>query len=249
MAKTNQRTQGIVIAIDGPAGAGKSTVAKKLARTLGFSYVDTGAIYRCVALMARRNGVLPQDFSQNSPADAHLKSGAVDQALKGIIDALMRENAIRFAWKGEEHQVFLHDENVSLTIRQEANSQAASSISGRPIVRSGLLDFQRLLGAHGGVVLEGRDVGTVVFPDAELKIFLEATSQVRAKRRHLELQARGQPSDYEQVLNAIETRDRQDRERTVAPLKPADDAVVVDTTDLSIDQVVDKLQGLAAMRD
>ena len=216
-----------IVAIDGPAGAGKSTASRAVAARLGFAMVDTGAIYRTVALAATRAGVALDD-------DARL--GAL---LPGV--------AIRFAppaTPGTGQRVLLGDEDVSVLIRTPPMSLGASKVSARPVVRAGLLDLQRRLAlapGNAGAVLEGRDIGTVVFPDADAKFFLTASPEERARRRHAELQAKGDPSSFDEVLADQLRRDRDDSERAVAPLRPAGDAVVVDTSGIPLDAVVDRL--------
>jgi len=218
-----------IVAIDGPAGAGKSTASRRLAARLGFAMVDTGAIYRTVALAASRAGVALDD-------DARL-------------GALLPGLAIRFApppaGQPEAGQrVLLGDEDVSQAIRTPAMSLGASAVSARPVVRDGLLGLQRRLATapgNRGAVLEGRDIGTVVFPDADAKFFLTASDEIRAGRRFRELQAKGDPAPFEEVLADQRKRDRDDSSRAVAPLRPAGDAVVVDTSGLTLEQVVERL--------
>ncbi|HET9553660.1 MAG TPA: (d)CMP kinase [Anaeromyxobacteraceae bacterium] len=216
-----------IVAIDGPAGAGKSSASRLLATRLGFALVDTGAIYRTVALAATRAGVAFDD-------DARLA-------------ALMPTLAIRFgppAGNGAGPRVFLGDDEVTAEIRTPPMSLGASAVSARPVVRDGLLDLQRRLALapeNRGAVLEGRDIGTVVFPDADLKIFLTASEECRARRRFVELQQKGDPSTYDQVLADQRLRDRNDSERAVAPLKPADDARVFDSSGIVLERVVDEL--------
>lgn len=213
-----------IVAIDGPAGAGKSTVSRLVAERLGFSLVDTGAIYRSVALAASRAGIAFDD----------------DPGLEGLIGSL----PISFAPRaGGEQGVFLGDEDVSELIRTPAISLGASQVSARPVVREGLLELQRRLArsAANGAVLEGRDIGTVVFPDADAKFFLTGEATVRAERRHAELVARGQKVSLEQVLEDQEKRDRNDRERAIAPLEPAADSILLDSTPYSRDEVVDRI--------
>jgi CMP/dCMP kinase len=214
-----------VIAIDGPAGAGKSTVARALARRLGFFLLDTGAIYRTVALAASRAGVAFSD------ADA----------LGRIAEAL----AIRF---DEAGRVFLGDEDVSTAIRTPEMSQGASTVSAHPPVRAALLGLQRKLAARGRCVVEGRDIGTVVLPWAPLKIFLTASPEVRARRRYDELVAKGQTVDLEKTLQEILVRDERDSTRATAPLKQADDAVLLDTSALDEPSVVERMEALARAR-
>ena len=213
-----------IVAIDGPAGAGKSTVSKLLARRLGLSFVDTGALYRTVALAARREGTGVED-------DAGLS-------------ALLGRIRISFQAVGEENRVFLDGEDVSREIRTPEMSLAASAVSARPVVRQGLLGLQRRLALEApvGAVLEGRDIGTVVFPDADLKFFLEASPDVRARRRYEELYQKGTESSLDDVLADQVRRDRDDASRAVAPLKPAADAVRVDSSGLPLSEVVQRLE-------
>ena len=223
-----------IVAIDGPAGAGKSTASRQVAARLGFAMVDTGAIYRAVALAASRAGVALDD----------------DARLGGLLPQV----AIRFAppaAAGAGQRVLLGDEDVSTEIRTPPMSLGASKVSARPVVRAGLLDLQRRLAlaeGNAGAVLEGRDIGTVVFPDADAKFFLTASPEERARRRHAELQAKGDPSSYEEVLADQLRRDRDDSERAVAPLKPAADAVVVDTSGIPLAEVVERLVALVQAR-
>jgi cytidylate kinase len=218
-----------IVAVDGPAGAGKSTTSRRLAARLGFAMVDTGAIYRSVALAASRAGIAFDD----------------DAGLGRLLPALR----ITFAppppgAEGAGQRVLLGGEDVSAAIRTPPMSLGASAVSARPVVRAGLLELQRRLAtdpANKGAVLEGRDIGTVVFPDADAKFFLTAADEVRARRRFLELQAKGDPQPFEAVLADQRKRDRDDSSRDVAPLRAADDAVTVDTGGLSLDDVVERL--------
>lgn len=220
----------LIVAIDGPAGAGKSTVAKRLAQRLGLSLVDTGAIYRCVALKARRAGVALDD----------------DVGLAEIVGRL----DVSFRWRGDENRVLLDGEDVSEEIRQPENSTAASQAASRAPVRAGLLELQRRLGraAERGAVLEGRDIGTVVFPDAAVKVFLSADPSVRAARRHAELAERGASTSLGQVLAEQNQRDKEDSERAVAPLRAAPDAVRLDSSDLDAATVVERIESLIRAR-
>ena len=208
-----------IVAIDGPAGAGKSTVARQLARRLGFTIIDTGAIYRSVALAARRAGVDWED----------------DEGLRRILDAGL---GITF----RDDRVLLHGEDVTDAIRTPEISRGASVVSARPVVRQKLLQLQRDLGQASprGSVLEGRDIGTIVFPDADVKFFLTASDEARAQRRHAELVERGVSVPLSEVLADQRQRDRDDSERSIAPLRAAPDAIVVDTTGFELDQVVER---------
>jgi CMP/dCMP kinase len=216
-----------IVAIDGPAGAGKSTVARRVADALGFVLVDTGAMYRAVALAAERAGVPWSD----GPKLGALASSLVDAA------ALTFE---RDPARGV--RVKLRGEDISDAIRTPPIGMGASTVSAHPQVRTALLDLQRLAGAKGGVVLEGRDIGSVVFPDAEAKFFLTARPEVRAKRRFDELVAKGDKEvTLEGTLEDVRRRDAQDTGRAVAPLKQADGAVLVDSSGMSIDEAVEAM--------
>jgi cytidylate kinase len=215
-----------VIAIDGPAGAGKSTVASRLAQRLGFVLVDTGALYRGVALAAREAGV---DWT-DAPALGVL-TAQLELELQPVADGPTR--------------LIIDGKDRSEAIRTPEISLGASEVSKHPSVREGLLALQRQLGSAGGVVLEGRDIGTVVFPDAELKVFLTADPQSRATRRVSDLAERGIMADFGQTLAEISLRDARDSTRSVAPLRAAPDAVTLDTTHLDVDSVVEQLAELA----
>lgn len=212
----------ISVAIDGPAGAGKSTLARQLARDLGYIYVDTGAMYRAVGLYALRAGADPAD-----PA-------AVDPLLPGI--------RLRLAVLDGEQHIYLNGEDVSALIRTEAVGMAASAVGANPAVRAFLLDLQRDMARTGNVLMDGRDIGTVILPDATVKIFLTASPEARARRRWLEYQAAGRPDRYEDVLADVKRRDEQDSGRAAAPLRRAEDAVLLDTS------AMDLAQSLAAMK-
>lgn len=218
----------IVVTIDGPAGAGKSSVAKLLARTLAYRLLDTGAIYRTVALAAKRRDIAWTDAEACA--------------------TIARELDIRFDWIGETNHVFLAGEDVSTQIRTPEVSQGASQVSAHPPVRAALLDLQRRLGGQGGVVVEGRDTGTVVFPHAQAKFFLTATEEERARRRVAELAATGAAVDYAQTLKEIAERDRRDASRDVAPMVPAKDAVLVDSSRQTLAEVVESLAATVRAR-
>ena len=210
------------IAIDGPAGAGKSTLAKKLAEQLGFLYVDTGAIYRTVALKVLWEKADPADPAQVVPL------------LEGL------ELHMGYDSDGVQ-RMYLEGEDVSAAIRRHKVSGAASQVSAIPEVRAFLLDFQRKLARESNVVMDGRDIGTVVLPQADVKIFLTAAPEARAKRRLLELEQRGEAADFDAILRDIKDRDWQDEHRAIAPLKQAADAVLLDTTRLDLGQSMNQL--------
>ena len=217
------------IAIDGPSGAGKSTMARKLAADFGFIYVDTGAIYRTVGLAAYRAGIDRHD----------------EPAVKALLPKLSIE--MHYNEAGEQ-RMFLDGEDVSKAIRLPEISICASDVSSLPAVRSFLLEMQRKLAREHNVVMDGRDIGTVVLPDADLKIFLTASAEQRAKRRMLELEAKGVGASFDEVLKDIEYRDEQDTKRAAAPLRAAKDAVHVDTSSLSFDESAAMLEELVIDR-
>lgn len=214
----------IAIAIDGPASSGKGTVARRVAERLGYAYADTGAMYRSVALRVLRAGV--------SPADP-VASEAIARALHFVFD-----------WHRGELRVIVDGEDVSRAIRTEPVGRAASAVAVHPGVRAALLQTQQELGAGGGVVMDGRDIGTVVLPTAELKIFLDASLDERARRRHLETPG----STREDIRADLAARDAQDSGRATAPLKRAADAIAIDTTNHTIEQAVDEVVALAEAR-
>ena len=213
---------GLVIAVDGPAGAGKSTVARELAGRLGYVYVDTGAMYRVVGLLAREGNVAPDDGVR--------------------LGDLAGEVSIRFvAGPVGEQSVFANGRDVTASIREQPVGELASKVSTRPEVRERLVAAQRVMGRDGGVVLEGRDIGTVVFPDADLKFYLDASAQERGLRRHRQLQERGEAASLAAIVAEIEIRDRRDQQREHSPLRCALDAQRIDTTSLTPQAVVEKL--------
>lgn len=217
------------IAIDGPSGAGKSTLAKQLAQELGFLYVDTGAIYRTVGLSVRRRGVDPSDTS--------------------VLAAIFPELSITIGYGEDGFQhMFLDGEDVTNAIRENEISVYASKVASLPVVREFLLEMQRRTAQKHDVIMDGRDIGTVVLPQADLKIFLTATAETRAERRYKELLERGQQVRFEQVLQEVIDRDRQDMERETAPLRQADDAVLADTTGLDLKGSFQLLLGLIRER-
>ena len=214
-------TKRLTITIDGPAGAGKSTVARRVAERLGYTYVDTGAMYRAVALQTRRLGISPQD----------------EEGMARLLD----ETSIVY----RSGKTLLNGEDVSEGIRTPQVTALVSQVARIPLVRAFLVECQRRMGAEGGVVMDGRDVGTIILPEAELKIFLTASLAERARRRQLEWRAKGVEATREEVEQEIRARDKMDREREVGPLRLADDAVIIDSTDLDVDEVVDQIVQLA----
>ncbi len=209
------------IAIDGPAGAGKSTIAKRLAKKLGFIYVDTGAMYRAMAYYFLQKKTDPSDET--------------------AIAAMCPDVDVTIAYEGNEQQVLLNGENVNGFIRTEEVGNMASSVSVYPVVRTKLVELQRQLAAKSDVIMDGRDIGTCVLPDAQVKIYLTASSATRAKRRFDELAAKGETCDLEQIEKDIIDRDYRDMHRETSPLKQAEDAVLVDSSEMNIDEVVDAI--------
>ena len=210
------------IAIDGPAGAGKSTIAKRLAKELGAIYVDTGAMYRAMAYYFIQKGVDKDDID--------------------TITKLCKDVEVSISYENGEQQVILNGENITCFIRQEAVGNMASATSVYPVVREKLVELQRQLAARENVVMDGRDIGTTVLPDAFAKIYLTASSDARAGRRYDELKAKGEECDLQKIKEDIEQRDYQDMHRDISPLKQADDAVLVDSSDMGIDEVVEAIK-------
>ena len=214
------------IAIDGPAGAGKSTIAKLLARELGYIYVDTGAMYRAMACYFLQNGIPAEDEAKITDACA-----GVD---------------VTISYRDGEQQVILNGENVTGKIRTEEVGKMASTVSVYPVVRAKLVELQRALAKTENVIMDGRDIGTVVLPDADVKIYLTASSAVRAKRRYEELTEKGVDCNLEEIEKDIIDRDYRDMHREVSPLKQAEDAVLLDTSELDIDGVVREMKRIIA---
>lgn len=219
---------GKVITIDGPAGSGKSTTARLLAKRLGFEYLDTGATYRTVALMVKR--------------------GNVDLADDDAVNATLAQFELRFEARDDANHVFLHDEDVTKAIRTPEIDKLVSPVAAHVGIRKFLAAWQRERATHGNVVLEGRDTGTVVCPDADVKIFLEASLDTRALRRQKDFRKAGVPDSLEELKQDIVRRDRADTERAHGPLKRADDAVVIDTSDLTIDDQVERVYNVCLER-
>lgn len=215
----------ISVAIDGPAGAGKSTIARALAKELGFYYVDTGAIYRTVGYFMSLWGVAPKDVD----------------GINRYIDELTV--GIQYDADGKQHMI-MNGMDVTDDIRTPEISQIASTISAHKVVRDTLLDMQRDMARKHNVIMDGRDIGTVVLPKADVKIFLTASPEERARRRYAELQAKGSTDSYEKVLSDIQQRDYNDSHRAVAPLKQAPDAVLLDTSDLDIQGVIEAMKNI-----
>jgi CMP/dCMP kinase len=222
------RGNGVIVAIDGPSGAGKSSLTKLLAQRLGYIHIDTGAMFRAVALMASRAGIACED----------------DAALAELCSGL----TVSFSREGELCRVLANGADVSRAIRTEEIGLLTSCISARKPVRDALLAMQRRMGESGGVILEGRDIGTVVFPDAEVKFFLCASAEERGRRRYLELAARGEKVTLEETIAKVVQRDRQDESREHAPLRKAEDAVTIDSTTLSIEEVLDLMERVVRER-
>lgn len=209
----------INVAIDGPAGAGKSTISRRAAKELGFIYIDTGALYRTIGVNALRLGV-----------DVHNP--------QAVADTLTDELKVELKFENGEQKMYLNGEDVSTEIRLPEASMAASAVSAVPAVRAYLFDLQRTLARENNCIMDGRDIGTVVLPDAQVKIFLTASPEARAKRRFIELEAKGVNETYENVLNDMIKRDYDDSHRAIAPLKPAEDSIILDTSDIGLEESV-----------
>jgi cytidylate kinase len=218
-------TRRLIVAIDGPAGAGKSTVAGRLAAQFGLLNLETGAMYRAFALKAIENGVAPDDSA--------------------ALEKLAAETAITLEPTPSGNRVLLDGNDVTSRVRDARVTNAASQVSVHPAIRRWMVDLQRKLGEKGGVVMEGRDIGTVVFPDADIKVFLDASPETRGERRY---EQSGKATPPEAILKEIRERDQRDRNREQSPLKPAPDAVVIDSTDLTLEEVVSKVQELVTAR-
>lgn len=214
----------INIAIDGPGGAGKSTIARAVAAELGFIYVDTGALYRAVGLNALRHGIDTRNID-------------------GIVK-MLDETDVSLSFVAGEQRVMLNGEDVSTAIRLPEASMAASNVSAIPAVRQFLFDLQRKIAEENNCLMDGRDIGSVVLPNADLKLFMTASPETRAQRRFDELKAKGEDVKYSEILDELNKRDYQDSHREIAPLKQAEDAILFDTSDLSFDEVKNKLIGM-----
>ena len=218
----------MIVTIDGPAGVGKSTTAKRLAARLGYAYLDTGALYRAVAWKVNAAGVDPSKI--------------------GDIEALLSQTTLRLETQNGILSIFVDSEEVGPVLRSLAIGQLASSLAAIPLVRDWLLPIQRNFGAKGGVIAEGRDMGTRVFPYADVKFFLDADLDIRTSRRHQEIDKEENGQNWKEVRQNIADRDTRDRSRTVAPLVPASDAMVIDTSTFSVDEVVDRMLTVIATR-
>jgi cytidylate kinase len=212
-----------IITIDGPSGAGKSTISKLLAAKLHYTYLDTGAMYRVVGLQVKRSGL-------------DLEAEDAKEKLNQLLNTL--DMKLAPGEEGQETRAFLAGEDVSDAIRTPEMAMVASRVSAEPEVRMKLTEMQRVIARNGKIVAEGRDMGTVVLPDARFKFFLDATAEERARRRQKQLLEKGQKAEYKQLLSQIQKRDRDDSSRSLAPLRPAADAIVIDSSKMSIDEVV-----------
>lgn len=226
-------TKPSTVAIDGPAAAGKSTIARLLAEHLGYTYLDTGVMYRAVTWVALKRGL---DIADEETITALAEKIKIDVTRPTVED-------------GRQYTVYADGTDVTWQIRRPEVDANVSPVSAYPGVRAALTTQQRRIGQKGAIVMVGRDIGTVVLPDADLKIYLDASVEERARRRYLEVRQRGQPAEYEKILGAMRRRDKIDSEREAAPLRPADDAVIVDTDGLSIEQVLAKVKEWVQARD
>lgn len=218
------KRNGLVIALDGPSGAGKSTIARLLAQRLGYIYIDTGAMYRAIGWKAKQECIDPADEPK--------------------LAELCQRTEVLIKKDNSDPKVYVDGRDVSGEIRTPEMGMMASSVSKSPVVRARLLTLQRELGRNGGVVMDGRDIGTVVFPDAEVKFFLDASAEERGRRRYLELKAKGMDVDLGQITKEIQERDKQDSGRALAPLRKAEDALLLDSTGVSIDDVLTRMLSL-----
>lgn len=228
MNELNLKDKHINIAIDGPAGAGKSTLSRMLAKKLGFIYVDTGALYRAIGLFCLKKGIPASDADKVCP--------------------VLNEIDLKIKFENMEQQVVLNGKNVSPLIRTPEVSMAASAVSAIPGVREFLLNLQKDMAAKNNVVMDGRDIGTVILPKAEVKIFLTASAEERANRRYKEMIDKGEKADYNDVLDKIIKRDKADSEREIAPLKQAEDATLLDTTNMDLNEALKALIGCVKER-
>jgi cytidylate kinase len=217
--------KGLIIAIDGPSGAGKSTVGKNLAKRLGYLYIDTGAMYRAVALKVKESNINSND----------------ETALSLLVSSIR----ILFVNDGGENRILCNGEDITLAIRSPEVSHMASEISKNGIVREAMVRMQREMGRGGGVVLEGRDIGTVVFPDADVKFYLDADPEERGRRRYSELAEKGVEVDFKKTLKEVVERDQNDMRRSLSPLKKAEDAIFIDSTCRSIEEIVGEMCRIA----
>ena len=224
----------IIIALDGTSSTGKSSIARRLAARLGYTYIDTGAMYRAVTLLAIRGGAFAADGSIDEPLLARL----LDEA----------EISCHLNTETDHSDIYLNQENVEREIRTMEVSSRVSPIAAIPIVRKALGAQQQAMGRHKAIVMDGRDIGTTVFPDAEMKVFMTASPEVRAQRRYDELQAKGMPATYEEVLRNVQERDYIDSHRATSPLRPADDAVILDNSHMTMDEEMDFLLDLYRQR-
>ena len=220
--------KGLIIAIDGPAASGKSTTAQLLAKKLGYLYIDTGAMYRACALKAKKMGIDIND----------------EESIRNLLDFI----DIQIENDNSKNRILLDGEDVSEDIRADDISSLASAISAIPAVRYKMVELQRKMGEKGSVILDGRDIGTFVFPDAEVKFFLTASPEIRAKRRWLELQQKGIDKDFSEVLADLVKRDNNDSQRALAPLKKAEDAIEIDTSNMTIEEQTDCLYQIICSR-